>query len=109
MIAQRPSIFIYTKGSDPQYIKQICAGIEEEGVFYEIFEKNSSDVSQLAYDAANESMMGSGIGVSGDKVALMMKGVVKGNNVEFYRKASPEECRRIGANSARIIKKMPLK
>ena len=32
MIAQRPSIFIYTKRANPEYIKQICAGIEEEGV-----------------------------------------------------------------------------
>lgn len=109
MIVNKPSIFIYAHNPDKDCLREVCAGIEEEGVFYEIFEKNSSDVSQLAYDAANESMMGSGIGVSGDTVALMMKGVVKGNNVEFYRKASPEECRRIGANSARIIKKMPLK
>ena len=109
MIAQRPSIFIYTKRANSEYIRQICAGIEEEGVFYEIFEKDASDVSTLSYDAANESMMGSGIGVMGDFVALTMKGVAKGKNVAHYQKPSLDECRKAGANSARIIKKMPLK
>ena len=109
MIAQRPSIFIYTKRANPEYIRQICAGIEEEGVFYEVFEKDSTDVSLLAYDAANESMMGSGIGVFADSVALTIKGVSKGNNVEHISNPDLDECRKIGANSARVIKKMPLK
>lgn len=109
MIAKRPSIFIYQRRANPEYIKQICAGIEEEGVFYEIFEKEAYDVSDLSYDAANESMMGSGVGVLGDTVALMMKGIAKGKNVELCQKPSLADCRKLGANSARIIKKMPLK
>ncbi len=109
MIAQRPSIFIYTKRANSEYVKQICAGIEEEGVFYEVFEKDLSDASLLAYDAANESMMGSGIGVFADKVALTIKGVSKEKNVESYTCPTLDDCRRAGANSARVIKKMPLK
>ncbi|MBQ4527065.1 MAG: glycerol dehydratase reactivase beta/small subunit family protein [Clostridia bacterium] len=109
MIVKRPSIFVYTNRHDDIMLKEICAGIEEEGVFFEVFEKDFQDLATLSFDAANESMMGSGIGISRGSVALAMKGVQKGKFVEYYDKPTHEECRKIGANSARIIKKMPLK
>ena len=40
MIAKRPSVFIYTNRPDSAVLKEICAGIEENGVFYEIFADN---------------------------------------------------------------------
>ena len=43
MIVKRPSIFIYTNAPDRDYLKEICAGIEEEGVFFEIFETKYFD------------------------------------------------------------------
>ena len=109
MIVKRPSIFIYTNNPDGDCLKEICAGIEEEGVFFEVFGKETLSISELAFNAANDSMLGSGIGVSGKTVALQMKGISKGKNVEEFSSPSFEECRNIGANSARIIKKMPLK
>ena len=33
MIVKKPSIFIYTNHADKDILKEICAGIEEEGVF----------------------------------------------------------------------------
>jgi len=109
MIVKRPSIFIYTNTPNGEYLKEICAGIEEEGVFFEVFEKETSDLDTLAFDAAGDSMMGSGIGICGHHVALQMKGISKGKNIEIYHMPTPAECRKIGANSARVIKKMPLK
>lgn len=109
MIVKRPSIFIYTNAPDAGCLKEVCAGIEEEGVFFEIFEKETSDPDTLAFDAAGDSMMGSGIGICGSHVALQMKGISKGKNIESYHMPTPSECRKIGANSARVIKKMPLK
>lgn len=109
MIVKRPSIFIYTNTPDNGMLREICAGIEEEGVFFEIFEKDSNSLDDLAFDAANDSMLGSGIGIKGNSVALQMKGVKKGKNVASLEFPDDEACRIIGANSARIIKKMPLK
>ncbi len=109
MIVKRPSIFIYTNSPNENYIKQICAGIEEEGVFFEVFERDTSDLDTLAMDAANDSMMGSGIGVSKSDIALQMKGVAKGKNIEMYSSPTLVQCRNMGANSARVIKKMALK
>ena len=109
MIVNRPSIFIYTNNPNKDYLKQICAGIEEEGVFFEVYERDTEALDNLAYDAANDSMMGSGIGIYQNTVALQMKGIQKGKNVDSYAAPTLEDCRRIGANSARIIKKMALK
>ena len=36
MIIKKPSIFIYIHKPDSLVLKEVCAGIEEEGVFYEI-------------------------------------------------------------------------
>ncbi len=109
MIVKKPSIFIYTNMPNPDFLREICAGIEEEGVFFEIFEREPSDLNTLAYEAANDSMMGSGIGINGISAAMQMKGIPKGKNIEAYNGPTFEECRRLGANSARAIKKMAFK
>jgi len=109
MIARKPSIFIYTNNPNQECLKEICAGIEEEGVFFEISEQNMTDAEILATDAAAESMLGSGIGICGDLVVLQMKGLPKGKAVARYNMPDVAECRAAGANSARIIKKLPLK
>ena len=109
MIVKRPSIFIYTNAPAPDCLKEVCAGIEEEGVFFEVFEREKADLDTLAFDAAGDSMLGSGIGICGNHVALQMKGIAKGKNVESYHMPTSADCRKIGANSVRAIKKMPLK
>lgn len=107
MIVKKPSIFIYSNNANGDLLKEICAGIEEQGVFFEVFEQPVSDIDTLAFNAAKDSMMGSGLGVSNNNVALQMKGLAKGKNIEFYSAPTKEECRKIGANSARAIKKLP--
>ncbi len=109
MIAKRPSIFIYTNDAHAEILREICAGIEEEGVFFEVFQKDIEDTDVLAWEAANDSMMGSGIGIYGKHVALQMRGLKAGENVAVLEETSKDACRALGANSARIIKKMPLK
>ena len=108
MIVNKPSIFIYTCRADQDFLKEICAGIEEEGVLYEIHERDG-DVDALAYAAAAESMLGSGIGISGERIAMQMKRLPKGQNVFELHGPGLWQCRNLGANSARAIKKMPFK
>ncbi len=109
MISRRPSIFIYTNDADPDFLREIRAGIEEEGVFCEVFERVSSNINELAFEAARDSMMGSGIGISGVDIALQMRGLPEGKNVSGIHMPTYEECRILGANSARVIKKLGLK
>ena len=68
MIVKKPAIFIYTSEPDREILREICAGIEEEGVFYEIKEQTlvpkdaRSTAARFAWQAAQDSMLGSGIG-----------------------------------------------
>lgn len=109
MIIKKPSIFIYTHEADPAVLKEVCAGIEEESVFYDILEFPDECMEKLAYKAARDSMPGSGIGIFGTAVCLKMRGLEKGRNIESYLKPTRAQCRNIGANSARAIKKLPFK
>ena len=36
MVVNKPTINIYCQNADEDYLKEICAGIEEEGVLYQI-------------------------------------------------------------------------
>ena len=124
MIAKRPSIYIYINQPDETVLDEICAGIEEEGVFYEISEHDGQTVTEadggsfpekpgaahlLAWQAARDSMLGSGIGVIGRTCAFSMRGLKAAGCVESYTDPDKEQCRKLGANSARAIKKQAFK
>ncbi len=109
MIIKKPSIFIYTHEADPSVLKEVCAGIEEEGVFYDTSEFPDKCMEKLAHKASRDSMLGSGIGIFGTAVCLKMRGLEKGRNIESYLNPTRLQCRNIGANSARAIKKLPFK
>lgn len=109
MIVNKPSIFLYTCGGDRAIIKEICAGIEEEGVLYELFERQNLDLDTLAFDAAGDSILGAGIGILGRDAAMQLRTIPRGKNVFTVRNASMEAYRTLGANSARAVKKLPFK
>lgn len=109
MLSKRPSIFIYTNNENPDVLREICAGIEEEGLFAEIYPKGQRNINALAWQAANDSMMGVGIGIYGQQVALQMKGLEQGKNVMELKTESPAKSRLIGSNSVKLIKRMPLR
>ena len=109
MIYRKPSIYIYTYQPDPDFLKEICAGIEEEGLFYEVVAGRTEELDDLAFEAAKDSMLGSGIGISGVDAAMQMQGIPRGRNVESYHMPTYEQCRQLGANSARAVKKQGFK
>ena len=53
MISKKPSIYIYVNNPNPQVLREICSGIEEEGVFYEIVEREEAELDVLVWAAAN--------------------------------------------------------
>lgn len=108
MVVNRPAIIIYTSGPDQDFLREVCAGIEEEGVLYQV-SSHEGDLDTLAFEAAKESMLGSGIGISGARLAMQMQRLPKGKNVFELNQPSFWQCRNLGANSARAIKKMPFK
>lgn len=117
MIVKKPSILIYTYEPEAHTLREICAGIEEEGVFFEIKEQASCPhtddarihAARFAWQAAQDSMLGSGIGIFRTDIALQMRGLSADRCVEAYYMPTADQCRKLGANSARAIKKMPFK
>ena len=128
----RPPVFLYTNRPAPDCLREICAGIEEEGVPFQVMEREEADLDTLAWEAASESMLGSGIGIRGREAAMQMRSVPKGHNVFEVRPDSDKEeasvrhaydagtdraekdrlpgrWRILGANSARAVKKLPFK
>lgn len=109
MISKKPSIYIYVNNPNPQVLREMCSGIEEEGVFYEIIEREEEELDILTWTAANESMLGSGIGMKGNSAAFSLRGLKKGKYAQYYAYPSNEESRIMGMNSARAIKKQAFK
>ena len=108
MVVNRPAIIIYCREPDEDYLREVCAGIEEEGVLYQILSREG-ELDDLAFEAAADSMLGSGIGIRGKRLAMQMQRLQKGHNVFELDHPLFWQCRNLGANSARAIKKMPFK
>ncbi len=109
MIVQKPSIVIYVNDPDAACLRNLCAGVEEEGVLFQVRARPMQDAVQLADAAAAESILGSGLGLSGTHAALQLRGCPAGKPVYSFVNASAEACRALGADSARAIKKLPFK
>ena len=58
MIAKKPTIVIYTHRADESLLKEVCAGIEEEGVLYEIAPHTGGAADELSLAACDTSMLG---------------------------------------------------
>ena len=106
MVVNKPTIIIYTQEADSDLLHEVCSGLEEEGLLFEVHEK-SGELDELAHAAAEDSMLGSGIGMSGQRIAMQMRRLPKGHNVFELNVPRFWQCRNLGANSARAVKKMP--
>ena len=94
MVVNKPTIIIYTQEADSDLLHEVCSGIEEEGLLFEVHEK-SGELDELAHAAAEDSMQ--------------MRRLPKGHNVFELNAPRFWQCRNLGANSARAVKKMPFK
>lgn len=115
MIVKKPTIVIYSCHADAAILKEVCAGIEEEGVLYEVNCTSDGTVSSLSALASDASVLGVGIGIVGEQLSLHIKGmnVHSGENEKTallsYVAPDADTARSLGSNSARVIKKLPLR
>lgn len=109
MIINKPTILIYVVHPDQEILKEICAGIEEEGVLYEVVYKEELNMNCLCFESANDSILGSGIGMYGTKTELSLRSLPEGKYVFQLEKPSIYQARNLGANAARAVKRMPFK
>jgi hypothetical protein len=92
--------------ADPFVLKEIKAGIEEEGCLYQTMsiEKDIDSLS-LSYQASKQSSLGLGIGIHKDGAKISVRQQLEPVYIDI-EEARP---RRIGQNAARLIKGKPLR
>ena len=108
MLAKKPEIILFTNTTNTQLIREICAGIEEEGLLYRCAENTGADALHMAMEAAKEATIGVGIGVAGARAVLMHESLEPEKPLFVLEDGDREKARSLGKNAARFIKKMPL-
>ena len=83
MVTNKPTILIYAIEPEQDLLREICAGIEEEGVLFELVRKEAMEFDDLCFDSANDSILGSGIGILRSRVALHLRLLPKGKTAIF--------------------------
>jgi hypothetical protein len=108
-----PCIFVCLNNLNEPFLKEILAGIEEEGIPYNVknISFNEGTILREVYVAAQESRMGIAIAVMEDRIVLHFSKLKEEKplidvKLNLYEK---EKARIIGCNAARLYKIMPFK
>lgn len=107
---ERPTIALVAQEQlSEAALSHVLYGAEEEGVPIAITRTTSTDTFGIALDAATQSQLDIGIGISGHMAIITtrrlpksMPYLITGFGVD------PEADRAIGANAARLVKRTPL-
>lgn len=106
----RPTIRVRVNaGVTEARVAEVLHGMEEEGVPSEVSRHDELNPLVLAHEASLESRLGIGLGISLDYVVVTTEKLPAGRPyiaVTLNRDAGTD--RAVGANAARIAKRMPL-
>lgn len=102
----KPYIVIYYSNVNEKVLKEIKAGIEEEGCLYSTMKSElNKDSLSLSYEASKQSSLGLGIGINGSNVKMSIRQQLD----PVYIKSESLDPRIIGQNAGRFIKGKPLR
>ena len=108
----RPAVLVYRHPAAPApVLRQICAGVEEEGVPTDLVDApGPGDATTLAHAAAGESRLGVGIGLAASGAAAVHHGTLpeRAPVTVMSAESAPPEWRRVGRIAARVVKHLPL-
>lgn len=110
--ARRPTIEVHhTPFVDPEILRHLCAGIEEEGVPHEMVPVNPvPDALAEASRAAGRSMLGVGVGIADDGTMAVAHESFSDERaaLRLDSPATATTARQLGHNAARIVTRLPL-
>lgn len=109
---ERPTIkvFVHPEFSKKDALNELCFGIEEEGVPYDLSCELAYDAKNLAWEAGQKSRLEVGLGIDPGSIVLTYGKLDKNAPLFEISSRSPEPLlRAIGANAARLVKKLPFK
>lgn len=92
-------------------LREICAGIEEEGIHSQTIALERTNATALAYEAASRSSLSVGVGVAQGELCIHVPALPADAPLERRTASSGDRAcqRHIGHNAARLAKAMPLK
>ena len=111
MNTSKPVLYIYYNSLGEKFLNEILAGVEEEGVLFEV-KKSDMEVStaeNLAYEAALESILETGIGIDEQHVCVTCSKLPRHEPLQRFLLAKKTNLRLAGSNAARLVKGIPLK
>lgn len=108
---RKPLIHFYcAPQADRGLLREVELGMEEEGIPWKLTQQADGCALELAWEAAKSSNLEVGIGADGQELVLHY------NKLELEQplfrisaQAGPVQARALGANAARLVKKLPLK
>lgn len=109
--AERPAIEVrHPRSVAPEVLRQVCAGIEEEGVPHRVVPSDSEpDALAAAVRGAQASMLDVGIGIDdGGAIAVAQASFPSDRAVLRSDRPSAHIARQLGHNTARIVTRLPL-
>jgi hypothetical protein len=109
---ERPAVLVYRqRGTPPAVLREVCAGVEEEGVPAEVVDApDGMTAVALAHAAARASRLEVGIGVDAAGATAVHHGQLPLDcpPATGGADATPPDRRRIGRIGARVVKDLPL-
>lgn len=112
-LKESPSIYVIIKNPVEPLLREVLAGIEEEGIPYKIDESSYEGVSEEddVYNSSVKSRLGIGIGLFKNRVILHYD-KLRVNEPIFdinLKSNDKNKARAIGCNAARLYKQVPFK
>ena len=108
---RKPTIhFFHTAQANGQVLREVELGMEEEGIPWKLDQMQSGNALTLAWEAAQSSNLEVGVGADDQWIVLHYSKLEKDQPLfRISAQAGPAQARALGANAARLVKKLPLK
>ncbi len=106
----KPNIHVLASpDAAPSALRQLTYGMEEEGIPWEQGSRQGMDALAMAWEAAQASRLEVGLGL--DRQFAVLHYSKLGQERPLYRVPArqADQVRALGANAARLVKKLPLK
>ena len=95
--------------ASPAALRQLTYGMEEEGIPWEEGTREGVDALALSWEAAQASRLEVGLGLDRQFVVLHYSKLQQDQPLYRVPARQADQVRAIGANAARLVKKLPLK
>lgn len=108
---EKPCVLIYVvpHPNDQEKVREVRAGMEEEGIPCTLLQGQGTDNIALAYQGASSSQLGVGMGIGPNNMCIHYHKLPPREPLFISVAGAPEEWRRFGSNAARLVKGIPFK